>query len=374
MTTRLGIVGIPEDRDEIVADCQILGVEPIFLPALDKEFGAALSAIQSLSLSAIWAASCDVQPLVAELCQILALPCIPCLDREGQSALPIDGATVYTSAQLESLHDMPLMELPIPAWIRPVCTGGDSSCMRIEHPNDLSLASAKLKKRNNSGLVRVQPVVDGPVYRLLAFKTGSTLAAAGLVAEEVTSSVYRVPLGMSMPVREPAKLISEVELWLTQVNALLPEGWGYLELEFIDSASGLCLIDVQCPAPIDPHLRHLTKLSTGGDLRLASITCALGRSPELVATRANGVAMTWLLARSGVVTGFAGVEEARQMPGIDEVNIIAEEGDILSHVVDLPSRQRGGYIVATGNTIEEARERLEFARARVWINTSPALA
>lgn len=84
--------------------------------------------------------------------------------------------------------------------------------------------------------------------------------------------------------------------------------------------------------------------------------------------------MTWLLARSGVVTGFAGVEEARQMPGIDEVNIIAEEGDILSHVVDLPSRQRGGYIVATGNTIEEARERLEFARARVWINTSPALA
>jgi hypothetical protein len=61
------------------------------------------------------------------------------------------------------------------------------------------------------------------------------------------------------------------------------------------------------------------------------------------------------------------------MDGIVEVFINAREGDILSHVVDIPSRERGGYIVAMGDSAAQARERLDAARARVWINTSPAL-
>jgi len=83
--------------------------------------------------------------------------------------------------------------------------------------------------------------------------------------------------------------------------------------------------------------------------------------------------MIWLLTRSGVVTGLKGVEAARRLPGVLEVAINAREGDILTHVVDLPTRNRGGYIVAEGKNETIARARLEAAREMVWINTSPAL-
>lgn len=387
MTARLGIVGTPADLEGVRAQCALLGVEPLLLLDLEaappelplralripfRTDNGALALLRDAGLSGLWPASGHFTPRLAEICASLGLCFLPCLDGAGQAALPIEGSMVYPCSDLPHPEDRAWQHLPIPAWVRAACTGGDSSCMRLEHPNDLSLASAKLQKRNNGGPIRIQPVVEGPVYRILAFKTGTSLAVAGAIAEDVTSSVYRVPLGMSMPVDGA---VSEVAHALAdEVNAALPAGWGYVEMECVETDRGLRLVDVQCPAFLDPHLRQLVWLSQGIDLRLAAMACALGRAPDLSPARDSGVAMTWLLTRSGVVTGFKGIEEARALPGVVEVKIAAAEGDILSHVVDIPSRERGGYVVATGDTAVEARERLDAARANIWINTSPALA
>ena len=388
VTLRLGIAGMPENLDDILGLCAQLDVEPVHLlgpgespprplpqtvvlPRWDAESCA--SAARGESLTGLWAGSCTLAPIVGEASSALGLPCLPCLDEAQQAAIPIEGATVYPFSALASLSDSEIQRLPIPAWVRAACTRGDSSCMRLEHPNDLPLASAKLQKRNTGGPLRIQPVIEGPVYRLLAFKTGESLAVAGLIAEDMTSSVYRVPLGMSLPVTLSDALLGEAHVMAGRVNALLPKGWGYVEMEFVDTGNDIRLIDVQCPASLDPHLRQLVWLSQGIDLRLAAMACALGRVPALSPTHNTGAAMMWLLARSGVVIGFQGIEEARAMPGIVGLHIVAAEGDILSHVVDIPSRERGGYIIATGDTAAMARDRLEAARAQARINTSPAL-
>ena len=154
---------------------------------------------------------------------------------------------------------------------------------------------------------------------------------------------------------------------------MLPSGWGYVEMEFVASKGEVTLTDVQAPARLGEDLRTVVQLSQGVDLRRASMACALDRRPALSPVRKTGVAFTWLLTRSGVVTGFEQVEAARTMPGVVKVQINAQKGDILSHVVDRASRERGGYIVAQGDTAVQAKERLEAAREQVWITTSPAL-
>lgn len=386
LTARLGIVGMPEDPEGVCAHCARLGVEPVLLLEPDAalpgtmphairipswEEDGVLALLGDGQISGLWSASGHFSPRLGALCSALNLSCLPFLDDAQQAALPIEGATIYSCGALAHLDDQAWQHLPVPAWVRAACTGGDSSCMRLDHPNDLSLASAKLQKRNQGGSIRIQPVVEGPVYRILAFKTGATLAVAGVIAEDVTSSVYRVPLGMSMPVDVDTRAAA-ADL-AARVNQYLPHGWGYVELECIDAYPGLRLIDVQCPAFLDPHLCRLVALAQGVDLWLAAMSCALGREPDLSPGKDSGAAMTWLLTRSGVVTGFKGIEEARGMPGVVEVKITAAKGDILSHVVDIPSRERGGYVIATGSTEREARARLDAARASIWINTSPAL-
>lgn len=389
VTVRLGIIGVPEDPGGILARCALLGAAPVFLVEGDEvsnlppdcevvslgERGieALRDEAGSSALSGLWTACSEGTSRLSEVARALELPQLPCMDDARQSAIPIDGAMVYPIASLAHLCEEDLQALPIPAWVRAACTRGDSSCMRLDHPNDLSLASAKLRRRNLEGPIRIQPAIDGAVYRVLAFKTLERLAVACVVSEETTSSVYRVPLSVVVPAEGRATLAEDVEALAVAVNGHLPEGWGYVELEVVDTNRGLRLIDVQCPARLDTHRCELVRLSLGIDLCLASMACALGRIPALSPTRHAGAAMTWLLTRSGVVTGFQGVEEARLMDGVVEVRITAVEGDILSHVVDIPSRERGGFIMAVGNSGAQARERLEAARARVWINTSPAL-
>lgn len=388
VSERLGIVGISDDLDEVLALCAGLNVEPVLL--LDSGDRPAPTGVESLvlpawsvgpgavplrdaTLAGLWPGSREHSGIVQACAAELNLPHLPCLRGHQHAALPIEGAALFDFSELDHPQAQGLSRLPIPAWVRAACTHGDSSCMRLEHPNDLSLASAKLRKRGMEGPIRIQPVVEGPVYRLLAFKAGRSLVVAGLVGEEVTSSVYRVPLSMSMPTEGRGTLVAEARVLAEQVDAHLPEGWGYMELEFVDTGDGLQLVDVQCPACLDPHLRRLVALSQGIDLHRASLQCALGRVPEVAPIRNTGAAFTWLLTRSGVVTGIQGVEEARHMPGIVEVQIVAVEGDILSHVVDIPSRERGGFIMATGECAAEACARLEDARTMVWIKTSPAL-
>ncbi len=388
VSEKLCIVGIPDDLDDVLALCAGLNVEPMLVP--DPADSPAPSGLEALVLSAwgvgpgavrhrndsvagLWAGSCEQSRFVQDVAAELDLPHLPYLNERQHAALPIEGAVLFDFSDLDHPRAPELSRLPIPAWVRAACARGDSSCMRLEHPNDLSLASAKLQKRNLGGPIRIQPALEGAVYRALAFKTGGGLSLCCLIAEEMTTSVYRVPLSMMVPAEGRTDLLCEVAAMAEQVNGHLPQGWGYVELEFVDAAIGLRLIDVQCPARLDPHLRQLVRLALGIDLLLASMACALGRMPSLAPTRHAGAAMTWLLARSGVVTGLRGVEEARRIDGVIEVTINAREGDILSHVVDIPSRERGGYIVATGDSATQARERLDAARARVWINTSPAL-
>ncbi len=384
----LGIAGVPRDVAALEAMCARLGVAPVFLLAPGESLSASnlplhilhiaartpeamLSVLRGRRLAGLWSASQIAQDAIAGAAIALGLPCLTYPEDSLAADAPLFGGSRLELSALEHLSDAERRQLPLPVWVRASRGNGDSSCVRLEHPDDLSLSLAKLKKRGVNGAVRLQPVLEGPVYRLMAFKTGRDLVAFDIVQEETTTSMYRVPLSISMPVTRNGTLYSEVSGEAQRLNRLLSDGWGYLELEFVGTPSGPVLTDVQCPAMLDPLLRALVIESQGVDLHLAVLQCALGRRPYLSPNREVGVAATWLLTRSGRVTGFRGIEEARGMPGITAVEISAREGDIVTHVVDIPSRERGGYIIAMGATAEAARARLALAREQVWINTSP---
>tara|TARA_R110001592_G_scaffold106268_1_gene298326 strand:- start:176 stop:628 length:453 start_codon:yes stop_codon:yes gene_type:complete len=148
-----------------------------------------------------------------------------------------------------------------------------------------------------------------------------------------------------------------------------------VQMEFVISAESgdIILTDVQAPAGLDQDLQTVFLLSQGIDLTRCAMECALGHHPSVAPTCETGIAFSWLLTRSGVVVGFEGVEAAPELPGVVAIHINAHEGDILTHVVDMPTRERGGYIVTRGATAAIARERLEVVRNAAWISTSPAL-
>ena len=388
MRTKLGIAGMPANLDGIAALGEGLGVALVLLldepcPAELPEGVSALSidfshdelhvmaGLKAAALAGVWVADARYRERIGSLAARFGWPHLE-MDGDGYPML-VPNAQTFTVATLSQIVAQSSESLPIPSWVRTPCADGDTSCMRVEHTSDLSLALNKLRKRRPDGRLRIQPAVEGTIYRLMAFKTGAELLLFDVVEESVTSSVYRVPLSHVMPVNRTGHPYKEICAQSDAVNAALPSGWGYVEMEFVCRDGELVLTDLQAPAAIGSDVHAVVRHSQGVDLYQAAMECALGREPTLTRTRDRGAALTWLLTRSGVVTSLEGVASARQLQGVETVHIAAKEGDILSHVVDRPSRERGGYILATGETATEARENLEAARVQVWINTSPAL-
>lgn len=383
----LGIAGNPGDVAGVVTACERFGVSPVFVLGPHERLPSGIPAIhvhhvpswdvdectahlKRAGLCGLWAAQAHLHGAVARIASRLHLPHMPCPAGQNETC-PLTGAPVVALPAVEDSSGFGLDVASMPVWVRPACGDGDASCMRVEHVGDLPLASQKLRKRGISGAVRLQPALEGAVLRLPAFKVGRDLLPLDLVAEETTSSMYRVPLGFAMPLPRRGDQLARALAISEEINRQLPPGWGYLECEFVDTGSDLVLVDIRAPASLDPLLRQVVQKAQGVDLLHGVIACALGRPPQVTPTRELGAAATWLLTRSGTVTGFKGVEGARAMPGVDTVVIVAKEGDALTHVVDIPTRERGGYILATGSSMAVAKERLEAARVSVWINTSP---
>ena len=390
MKTRLGIAGVPSDVDAVERIGAVLGVSLVYL----LETGAAIDALptdaeiyfggfediadwkddlKSLALSGLWVAEDTYRKSMDLVASYFHWPHLPCPEPAPDGCCLVPEAKVYTVDALSTLAGHGGEGMPVPAWVRASCGDGDMSCMRVEHPGDLSLALEKLRKRSPDGVLRVQPSIVGTIYRLMAFKTGYEIIPFDLMGETVTSSVYRVPLGLTMPVPRRGALFDECIAQAHGVNKALPPGWGYLELEFVVADGAIHLTDIQAPARLREDVRVVACLSQGVDLLRAAMECALGRRPSLTPTRETGAALSWMLTRSGIVNGIEGAEVARNCPGVVDVHLNAKEGDILSHVVDLPSRERGGYIVTKGPTGEVAKERLDTAREQIRINTSIAL-
>ena len=102
-----------------------------------------------------------------------------------------------------------------------------------------------------------------------------------------------------------------------------------------------------------------------------SLRIALGEPPVEQRTCERGVALFWVPTRSGVVTRIEGLDEAAALPGLVEVVMSVKAGDIMQHVVDCVTRDKVGYVLATGASARDAVATAKRARGLVRVLTEP---
>ncbi|OOZ36445.1 ATP-grasp domain-containing protein [Solemya velesiana gill symbiont] len=102
--------------------------------------------------------------------------------------------------------------------------------------------------------------------------------------------------------------------------------------------------------------------STGVELLPAALEMAVGRTPDrkwLTSTRACGVAVRYCFPPPGRVKAIKGLEEVKGYPGVLEVHVTYEPGDIIPPMRSHPDR--GGWLVCKAETrlqVEEVAEKM----------------
>jgi biotin carboxylase len=119
------------------------------------------------------------------------------------------------------------------------------------------------------------------------------------------------------------------------------------------------------------RINELVEIAYGVDLDKLTLGWPFRRVPEVEEQRPHaGAAIRFFTPGPGTVRSISGVEEARELQGIQEIDIAVSPG---THLNPLNSNwERAGYVIAKAPTVEEAIVLCEQALDTIQFEVEPA--
>ncbi|HVA22586.1 MAG TPA: ATP-grasp domain-containing protein [Candidatus Micrarchaeia archaeon] len=269
-----------------------------------------------------------------------------------------------------------------PCVVKPVDQAGSRGVIRADGPRGLLRATrtvlAMLEADRAAG--RCGPLPDPPLL-LERFVEGPEVALEGLVVggRLRTLAIFDKPDPLDGPTFEetlyctPSRLPAAAQRRVraaagAAVRALgLTEGPVHAELRL---PGGRALVLEVAARTIGGQCSEVLRLADGGSLEMLVLRHALGERPlgTRLAPGAAGVLML-PIPRAGVVTGVEGLEQARAVPGVDDVRLAVPVGQ---PVRPLPEGDRYlGFAFAHAPDVEAVEVALRVVRRLVRVRISP---
>lgn len=280
--------------------------------------------------------------------------------------LPEWATAASRSEAVAALH-----RIGLPLIVRPVHPGVGGSTLRVDHAPDIDLAYAKASRHGTQ--VLLQRMGEGDRYVADAVVTGGTVHPVAVSSVTSGPAPYLFPMALATPAtmshpldRSPAELLQRVATALDAPSGPLSAG--------MIAVDGKLLVTDVCLAPGEAAFcGDLIRLASGYDYLGACARAVAGLPVEEPPAARQGAAVAWIPAHAGVVTGTEGCAKAREAEGVVEVVVTLTPGVELRHATDESSRDRTGYVVATGEDGAQALARATAAAGVIEILRRPAV-
>lgn len=319
-------------------------------------------------------------PTIAALCATLNLPgpsptvvtksTNKRLMRLALSAYGVACPRFFNAESLENARNA-AENLGTDAIFKPAVSQGGRGVTRVPagaSNTAIEQAFQRAQRETRGDGVMVEEFIEGPEFSIESLThQGNTHIIA--VTDKLTSGPpYFVELGHSQPSRWPAEQVKALCHTADQALAALgvDQTAGHTEIRF--SSRGPVIMEVAARLGGGFINSHLVPLSTGIDLVAATIQVALGDPPDLRPRfQGRAAAIRFLSAQPGIVTRIEGVEIAKQLTGVEEVDVYARTQDSIPPLVDATGRP--GHVICSAATPELAIDLAERAARSIEILT-----
>jgi biotin carboxylase len=290
--------------------------------------------------------------------------------REALRAQGVPGPS-FRGAQSVEEAEAAAQEIGLPVVVKPVDACGSRGVQRVDYIEDVSLAFVQALKHSRSKAVLLEAFMAGEEYNVYGLVFEGVYRPAGIAGKERSAPPYHYNTGIQMPaVVDAGTRDALVEAAETALRAIGFES-GTALVEAIVTSEGPRIVEISGRSAAGRVATDLIPFAFGLDYVADSLRVALGEAPRERQQYERGCALYWVPSHSGVVSRIEGLNGARDMPGVREVSIAVQPGDVLGHVVDCATRDRIGYVLATGETAEEAVRNAKAARDAVHVITRP---
>lgn len=262
-----------------------------------------------------------------------------------------------------------------PLVVKPSRGWGQRGVARVEDDGELARAFCEAQAHSASAglpLVVVEAWLEGREYSVNGWIEDGKLASY-CVTERVTLP-GRKPLGIMLAEVYPsglspadeARVVDEARRGAAALGHV--RGPCYSQVALGPRGCFLFETAARLGGGFDADV---TRLASGVDLyhRLLGIAvgdAALERQGVVTSVHRGAIAK-FLVGHPGVVRAMRGLEEARAMPGIDDAEVFVPVGARVHPLTD--SAKRAGYVLAHGDSRDQATARADAALARITLDT-----
>ena len=269
----------------------------------------------------------------------------------GSYSVPFEVVATLTEATqaAERLGHFPLIFKPDRSF------GGSRGVTRVETPGQVSAAfqAAQAGGLQNSKVV-IEHYVEGTEHscELLIWQGKTFLLCIGQKIKSLLP--YRVDVSVQYPAQLTAAQESTVaDMCHQAVSALgLTQGVAHIEFAYTNQGPVLFELGARCGGGHTPQIAHHV---SGVNEFLESCRMACGMAPSLLETNSRrGADYRFLIFAPGVVESVSIPESVLRGRQFLDVGVTVRAGDEI-HPLQSTS-DRAGFLVATGETLEEAAE------------------
>ena len=261
----------------------------------------------------------------------------------------------------------------LPCVVKPVDDSGSTNVLlctteaqAAEHAAAVLAVTENGRGQPTAGTVLVEQYLPQAELSVELFSVAGAATCIGITRKTVTGGPWFVETQHVFPAPLPAGEAAEIAQAARQALKAtgIEHGASHVELKLTPDGPAVIEINARLAGGMIPEL---VRLATGVDLLEQQLRAAIGRPVELAPGRDLVAGIRFLLAqRPGVLAGVSGLEAARELPGVDRVQLTARPGAEVRPARSFADRL--GYVIAVGGSAAEVESTLHAAAGLLTVN------
>lgn len=259
---------------------------------------------------------------------------------------------------------------PYPLIVKSPLSTGSKDVIKVENDKELCNSVNLLAKKYPEQPILIEEYLDGPQYLVETVVINGNIHIIAILEQEITQFERFIITGYNV-LNETDKddLLQNIRQAAESIikSLKMKTGTCHLEIRIIQDQCKLVEIN---PRISGGAMNRMIEIAYGINLVEETLKISLGFTPNLTKKWERPVFTQYVTtSTSGILEKVTGKKRASRLSGVQEVYVKPKKGKLLSPPISMG--QRYAYIIATGDSSEQAKENAKTAAKEIEFHLKP---
>jgi biotin carboxylase len=264
---------------------------------------------------------------------------------------------------LEQCRDV-CLEVGFPCVVKPVDSSGSRGVTLVRNDDDVSAAYSRARAYATDGVL-IEEFMEGPESSVEGFVLADGVSVVALSDKVRTSPPYLLDTDVIFPTRYSGKEVEAIKEMAIKIMSSVSVCPTPFHMEVLMTGKGPRLVEVGLRGPGFKVFSHIIPRVSGVDVLAATIALAFGQEVHFEPRNICASVLKFIAGRDGTIHSIHGVDEARAIEGVYEVELYVKPGE-MAHCLRSGS-DRLGHIMVFADTSEDAIDIADCAAEKIQV-------